>query len=155
MKRTILALLCVTVLILAAVSSYASVMFRGHFGRASNIPTASLSLSPSTINQGQSSTLTWGSARATSCTGTGFNTGGTTSGSLIVSPMTTTLYSLTCSNISGQGSASATLTVNPGVPVASLTASPNVIIVGSSSTLTWPSQNAISYTGTGFNTGNA
>ncbi|MFA5773454.1 MAG: CARDB domain-containing protein [Candidatus Paceibacterota bacterium] len=56
---------------------------------------------PSTIFEGRSSTLAWDSPLADSCTGTGFDTGGTKQGTRIVSPIVTTTYILTCSNTSG------------------------------------------------------
>lgn len=49
-------------------------------GNNSPQPTASLTANPTTINQGQSSMLTWSSTNATSCTGTNFSTSGATSG---------------------------------------------------------------------------
>jgi Right handed beta helix region len=69
--------------------------------------TASLTASPASITSGQSSSLTWSSMNATSCTGTGFMASGT-SGSASVSPTTNTTYSVTC------GSASASTTVIVG-----------------------------------------
>ena len=41
------------------------------------VPTATLSANPTSITSGQSSTLTWSSTNATSCTGTGFTAAGT------------------------------------------------------------------------------
>jgi hypothetical protein len=53
---------------------------------------------PATIFEGKASTLTWSADPdlVTYCTGTGFSTGGLTSGSVRVSPIVTTTYSLTC-----------------------------------------------------------
>jgi len=73
-------------------------------------PTASLSANPTSIESGQSSTLTWSSTNATSCTGTGFSTGGATSGSITLIPSQTTTYSITCDG----ATASATVTVSGG-----------------------------------------
>ncbi len=120
---------------------------------ATPAPTASLSASPTSITSGQSSTLTWSSTNATSCTGTGFTASGT-SGSVSVSPTTNTTYSLTCTGAGGTSSAqSATVTVSGTTaqkPTASLSASPTSITSGQSSTLTWSSTNATSCTGSGF-----
>ena len=69
--------------------------------------TASISVNPTSIFQGNSATLTWSSTDAASCTGTNFNTGGLTSDSLSVSPLSTITYTVTC----GSAQASATLTV--------------------------------------------
>lgn len=68
------------------------------------ICTSSLSAAPDTVEQGENVTLTWsvtgGSFCATSCSGSGFDTGGATSGTAPASvPPTppTTSYALTCS----------------------------------------------------------
>jgi hypothetical protein len=57
------------------------------------------------IEKGQSTTLSWTSANTTSCTGTGFATGGAVNGSLTISPTVTTSYSLTCTGAGGTASA--------------------------------------------------
>ncbi|HVW82570.1 MAG TPA: LamG-like jellyroll fold domain-containing protein [Candidatus Paceibacterota bacterium] len=77
-------------------------------------PTASLSANPSSITSGQSSTLTWGSTNADSCTGTGFSTGGAAAGSAVVTPSQTTTYSVTCTGAGGQASAQTTVSVSSG-----------------------------------------
>ncbi len=117
-------------------------------------PTASLSASPTAILTGQSSTLTWGSKNAASCTGTNFSTGNATSGSVAVAPTVTTTYSVTCTGPGSSASASATVTVASPAPTVSLTATPNSITVGQTSALKWSSTNATSCTGSGFNTNN-
>jgi probable HAF family extracellular repeat protein len=76
----------------------------------------SLSAEPTSINQGQTSTLTWSSTNATSCTGTNFSTGGTISGSTIVTPGTTTTYSVTCTGAGDSADASATVTITEDYP---------------------------------------
>ena len=53
---------------------------------------------PTQVAQGGSATLSWSSTNATSCSGTGFATGGTTNGSTSVSPSVKTTYTLTCEN---------------------------------------------------------
>jgi Glycosyl hydrolases family 39/Dockerin type I domain len=80
---------------------------------SSSPPTVTLSVSPPAINSGGSSTLTWSSTNATSCTASG-GWGGSqaTSGSQSVTPTATTAFSLTCTGTSGSASASATVTVN-------------------------------------------
>ena len=82
-------------------------------GSGTSAPTASLALTPTSIPDDQSSTLTWTSKNATACTGTGFNTGGATSNSVgvNVSPTVTTTYTLTCSGAGGQVQKSRTATV--------------------------------------------
>ncbi len=59
---------------------------------------ASLSVSSSNISNGGSVTLTWTSTLATDCSGTNFSTGGATSGNVVLTPDSTTTYTLTCSN---------------------------------------------------------
>jgi hypothetical protein len=66
-------------------------------------PTCSVSVSPTSMVQGQSSTLSWSSSNATSCIGTNFSTGGATSGSVSVSPSAPTTYTAACT-ASGTGS---------------------------------------------------
>ena len=81
--------------------------------------TATLSANPTTVNSGGSTTLTWSSTNATSCTATGGWTGAkATSGNETFSNLTAnTMYSLQCS---GTGGASAvqnvTVTVNGAPP---------------------------------------
>ena len=67
-------------------------------------PTATLSASPTSINAGQSSTLTWSSTNATGCSGTNF-TPNATSGSMAVTPPATTIYSITCAGAGGMSPA--------------------------------------------------
>lgn len=80
-------------------------------------PTVTLNANPTTINSGISSTLTWSSTNATSCTSSGAWTGNRpTSGSLSVSPTSTSTYSLACTGAGGTANASRTVTVNPPNP---------------------------------------
>lgn len=119
-------------------------------------PTVALSASPTSIVNGNSSTLTWSSSNATSCTGTGFSTGGAISGSVIVSPSVTTTYNLSCTGSGGTNAGSATVTVSPAPsPTASLTAAPSSMGAGGAGTVTWSSANTTSCTGTNFSTGGA
>jgi hypothetical protein len=119
------------------------------------LPTATLAANPPSIVSGGSSTLSWSSTNATNCSGTGFPTGGATSGSITAAPSTTTIYLLTCDGTGGSASASATVTVSALAPTASLSANPSTVMQGQSSTLAWSSTNATSCTGTNFNTSNA
>jgi hypothetical protein len=83
----------------------------GAFGSApAGAATATLAASPSSISSGQSSTLSWSSTNATSCTGAGFAAAGV-SGSAIVAPTATSIYSVTCSGSGGPATASTTVTV--------------------------------------------
>jgi hypothetical protein len=67
------------------------------------------------------------------------------SGSVQVSPSTTTTYTLTLSGPGGSITRQATVTVNPPVPpTGTLSASPGTINQGAASTLSWTSSNATS-----------
>lgn len=77
-------------------------------------PTITLSAVSDTIVSGQSSTLTWSSAGATSVTASvGWSGAKALSGSEVVSPVVTTLYTLDCAGAGGSASTSATVTVTP------------------------------------------
>lgn len=62
---------------------------------------STFSANPTSITQGQYSTITWSCSNATSCTGTNFSTGGATSGNTSVNPSQTTNYSLSCTGAGG------------------------------------------------------
>ena len=104
-------------------------------------PQCSLTVNPTSIAQGQSSTLTWSSNNATSCTGNNFSASGATSGSVSVSPSSSTTYSASCTGAggsaqctgSGQGGIGALLTVTC-TPQTSYSCSGNTIIETSTST---------------------
>jgi hypothetical protein len=99
-------------------------------GTGSNpAPTVTLSANPASITSGQSSTLTWSSTNATSCTGMGFTASGT-SGSVSVSPTSNTTYSITCTGSGGSASANATVNVTTTTPPA-LQVTPNTNISAS------------------------
>jgi len=98
--------------------------------------------SPGTINQGETSTLSWIVANADSVTiapGVGDVTGQT---SVVVSPNTTTTYTLTVSNGYGSDTVEVTVTVIQPPNITSFTASPGTINQGNSSTLSWNVTNA-------------
>ncbi len=99
---------------------------------------SSFTASPSTLTAGQSSILSWSVSGATSLS-LSPNIGAVTGSSLVVTPNTTTSYTLTA--INGTGTTTATVTINLtglGAPVISgFTASPLTITAGQSSTLSW------------------
>jgi YD repeat-containing protein len=106
--------------------------------------TVSLSANPASIDYGASSTLTWSSTNATSCTiDQGIGTVNP-SGTATVSPTATTIYTITATGPGGTAFASTTITVTtpPPVPTVSISASPASIQSGGSATLTWSSTNA-------------
>jgi hypothetical protein len=110
-------------------------------------PNLSLTVSPSTINFGQSATLTWeasGDVNSASITNIG---NVSTSGSITVSPTSTTVYELYAVGAGGQNTVSTTLTVIPIPIINSFTANPNPQTSGSdgipnyNTTLSWTTQN--------------
>lgn len=76
-------------------------------------PTVTFSASPTSITSGQTSTLTWSTTNATSCTASnGWSGTKTTSGTFSVSPTSNTTYTITCTGYLGRSaSQSATITV--------------------------------------------
>lgn len=101
---------------IGAISASGTATDGSPYGVTGNDPVACsgvfLTATPDTIASGQSSTLTWGSNGMTSCTGSGFNTGGATSGSTSTGSLTeTTSYQVSCTNGSGSVPAIATVTV--------------------------------------------
>ncbi len=121
---------------------------------ASNNASVALAVSPQQIMLGQSATLTWYTANATSCTASnGWSGGEATAGSATVIPavLGSQTYTLTC-NGSGTATASVNVivvTAATPVPTVTLTATPASIILGASSTLTWSSTNATACTASG------
>ena len=78
-------------------------------------PTVSLNASPANVANGGTSTLTWSSTNATSCTAGGAWSGNkTTSGSQSTGPLSaSSTYTLNCTGTGGSASQSATVTVTP------------------------------------------
>jgi hypothetical protein len=75
-------------------------------------PTLTLTASPSTIISGNSSTLTWTSKNADSCTASnGWSGAQADSGNKSVSPTSNTTYTLSCSGAGGTAQESTTVTV--------------------------------------------
>ncbi len=105
-------------------------------------PTATLSAFPTTIASGQSSTLTWSSSGATSCTAAGgFTTGGATSGTASVSPPVTSSYQIYCDNSGGRTYSNiVTVTVSPP-PTVSINAAPSRVLSGSTTAVSWNASN--------------
>lgn len=76
-------------------------------------PTVTFSASSTAISAGGSSTLTWSTSNASSCTASGGWTGTeSVSGTHGVSPTSTTTYTLACNGAGGNAQDSATVTVN-------------------------------------------
>jgi hypothetical protein len=114
-------------------------------------PTVTLAATPTMAVTGASSTLTWNSTNAESCTASGGWSGKLpASGSQSTGPLTTTtLYSLTCAGPGGVSApVAATVNILPP-PTVILTASPASVAAGASSVLAWTSSNALSCTASG------
>ncbi|GAH47160.1 unnamed protein product, partial [marine sediment metagenome] len=118
-------------------------------------PTCSLSVLPSTIEEGESSTLSWETTDATSLTiNQGIGEVTLPSGSQEVSPLETITYTGTVMGPGGSNTCSVTLTVGPlvppppeeEIPECSLSVLPSTIEEGESSTLSWETTDATSLT---------
>ncbi|HEX3156180.1 MAG TPA: alkaline phosphatase family protein [Candidatus Angelobacter sp.] len=106
-----------------------------------NLLGVTLVANPTQIGPGQTANLTWTSANATSVSiDQGIGAVGA-SGSQVVSPAATTIYTITATN--GTATATATATVNAPLAV-TLKANPENIAPGGQSTLTWASTGAAS-----------
>jgi len=119
-------------------------------------PTAILTADPTSINQGDSTTLTWSATDANSCTGTGFSTGGSVSGEVDVAPSSSTTYTLSCSGDGGGDTDTAEVTVILPQVTVTLNSSATTVDPSDTVVLDWSSTNATSCTalqGGGFSTG--
>jgi len=121
-------------------------------------PTATLSASPDTIDSGQSTTLTWSSTEATSCTAVGgFSTGDATSGDASTGVLTATQnYQTHCIGDGGSVYSNvATITVRQ--PNVSISADPMRVKTNSGSTISWSATDvqscAITKNGAAWQTG--
>lgn len=115
----------------------------------SPVPIIAITLGSLTINSGDSSTLSWSSSNSTACTATdGWSGAKATTGSLTVSPIKDTTYTLTCTGPGGSDTKSVTLSVAlpGGMPAVSLSVKPSTITVGAPVTITWSSINATACT---------
>jgi len=102
-------------------------------------PTVSFTRNPTSIIQGQSSTLSWNTQDAISGTipTIGYTLSPVSSGSKVVYPSTTTTYVI---NLGGYGGTSATATTTVTVyvpPNVNISVSPTTIAQGGSATLSW------------------
>ena len=114
---------------------------------ANTPPVVNASFSPASIYTGQSSTFSWSSQYATSCSSTGAVSVATTSGSSVLTPSSSQSVTVTCVGPGGQTSASANLTVSPPPPPAPLvfgSASPSWLTGPGWVWINWYSYNATS-----------
>ena len=90
-------------------------------------PTLSISASPSSITSEQSSTISWSSANANSCTASGGWTGTKAiSGTQSVSPTSSTTYTLACTGSSGTTTQSTTVSVTTSSTTSGDTTAPGL-----------------------------
>lgn len=122
---------------------------QNHGGGNQNAPEVSITADPMVVTAGGSSLLNWDSDNATSCMASnGWSGTKSLSGSQSVTVNATTTYSLSCKNAKGTTTESVTVNVIPVVvppppaPTVALNASPLMVQVGATSTLTWSSTNA-------------
>ncbi len=109
-------------------------------------PTVSISASPTSIQVGQSTTLTWSSTHAENVTiDQGIGSVGE-NGSWTLFPSETTTYTITATGPGGTATASAVVTVTHPAPTVSISVDPASIQAGESATLTWSSTHAASVT---------
>lgn len=132
------------------VSNQVTVYVNGSSGNNTNGPTVNLSTNTTTVNSGQTATLTWSSTNATYCTlsGGSVSTGNqSASGSYTFVPSSSATYTLTCYNVNNQSSsASVYITVNgtSGGNV-NLTATSTTVTTGQQMTLSWSAPSGTSY----------
>ncbi|MBN1849510.1 MAG: tandem-95 repeat protein [Deltaproteobacteria bacterium] len=107
-----------------------------------NSPTASLSADPTILQLGESTTLAWSTTNAVSCSIEPDIDDVELSGSITVSPTEPTTYVITA--IGPGGTDMSSVAISFVAPTVNLSASPEIIQVGESSTLTWSSTQAVS-----------
>jgi YVTN family beta-propeller protein len=111
-----------------------------------SVATVTISASPATIQAGGSSILTWTSTHASAASlDNGIGTV-PVNGSVSVSPTVNTTYKITVTGAGGSANASVTVSISEPPPTITLTAIPDTIPPGGSSTLTWTTNNATSAT---------
>ncbi|MDH3558947.1 MAG: hypothetical protein OES18_24155, partial [Deltaproteobacteria bacterium] len=104
-------------------------------------PEVNFSANPSAIKLGEASTLNWTTSYATSVSIEPGIGSVEPSGSQKVTPTETTTYTLTAEGVGGTASKGATVTVYQP-PTVTISADPESVIYGESSTLFWSSTNA-------------
>ena len=108
----------------------------------------SFTASPTTMNKGDITTLSWKTANATSVTLSPAipaedSQALPVTGSITDTPASTTTYTLTATGPGGaSATAQVTVTVNIPAPTITLTATPTSVPAGGTATLSWSSQNA-------------
>lgn len=116
-------------------------------------PTLTFSAKPTTIIEGDSTTLTWSTTDASSCTASGDWSGSqATKGNVTLVPAVqprTLNYVLDCSGLGGSVHGSVSVVLQ-AVPI-TLSVSPSSINLGQSARISWSTTNALSCTASGSN----
>lgn len=108
------------------------------------VPNSTTSVGSSAIGYGASTTISWNSSSATSCSGNGFNTGGSISNTVSTGALTSQhSYSVTCSN-AAYSALSNTQTVLVGAYISNFSADSTSLPNNGSTTLHWTALNASS-----------
>ncbi|MFH1188241.1 MAG: hypothetical protein V1652_00140 [bacterium] len=122
---------------------------------AAPAPTLSVSVTPTSINKGESVTVSWTTTNATSCTGSrggSYSTGGSFVGTPSSLPYT---YGFTCTGSGGTVTKSVTVTQKASpAPILIFSANSTAITNGQTVTLSWSSSNATSCTASNGWSGN-
>src|SRR5581483_4213865 len=108
-------------------------------------PTIAFAANPSSITQGDSTTLSWTSTNADSVTIDNNIVPEPANGSLLVSPKSPTAYTATATGPGGTVSSTFKVDVsNPPAPTVSMSVTPATISAGQIATLSWNSTNGLS-----------
>jgi hypothetical protein len=118
------------------------------------LPAINISANPISVPIAGTSTITWTTSNAASCTASGVWSGAqATSGTLVVGPLnSSSTYTLNCDNgVGGTNSGTVTVQVASSNPAPSITfaASPTSVQANGTSQLTWTTTNASSCTASG------
>jgi len=105
------------------------------------VPTVHISADLPSINIGSTSLLSWATTDADTVTIDQGIGSVATSGSQTISPVVTTVYTITATNTFGSSTDAVTVTVDL-LPSVDILANPNPILIGETTTLTWTSSNA-------------
>lgn len=136
-----------------AMTKSVTVVVNGNGGGGNqNAPTVTISANPTWVSYNGSSTISWNSTNASSCSASGGSNGWTgsqnTSGSFYASSLTsTTTYSLTCTNSYGTTTQTVTVSVQPynppqgSAPVVTVSANPTSVSAGGATTISWSATN--------------
>jgi len=119
--------------------------------------TLDITASPSSIKEGESTTISWNSDNTSTCTAGGDWTNNTnTSGSQQIGPLSeTSTFTMSCAGAGGTASNSVTVTVSElPTPVLNISSTPSSISEGENTTISWNSENTITCSAVGGWTNN-